>query len=113
MANIGYRQLDTALTSSGTTQSDAYLLIADTNFFSTVGAGSGAVLNSSWSEGASQTVYNGGANPLTVYPPTSSQINDLPTNQGMILPVKTAVTFTKSAYSDSTGVTKWTGVLSL
>ena len=112
MANIGYSQLNTGLTAAGTTQSDAYLLIGDSNFFTTVASGAGAILNSTWSQGSSQTVYNGGANPLTVYPPTSSQLNNLPTNQGMLLPIRTTVTFTKGAYNDTTGVTKWTGVLS-
>lgn len=112
MANIGYSQLNTGLTAAGTTQSDAYQLIGDNNFFTTVASGSGAILNSAWSEGSSQTVYNGGANALKVYPPTSGQINNLPTNQAMNLEIRTAVTFTKGAYNDSTGVTKWTGVLS-
>ena len=106
MANIGYSQLNSGLTATGTTQADAYPLIGQNNFFSTVASGTGALLNSTWSQGDSQTVYNGGANPLTVYPPSTHKINELPTNSGMILPVKTAVTFIKSA------TTQWTGVLS-
>ena len=51
-------------------------------------------------------IYNGGANPLKVYPPSGAQINALGTNQPMTLPVRTACEF----YCLTT--TLWTGVLS-
>ena len=106
MANIGYAQLASGLTATGTTQATAYVLIADRNFFSTVAASTGAILNSNRSQGDSQTIYNGGANPLTVYPPVGSQINELTTNAGMLLPIRTACQFIHSA------TTQWTGILS-
>ena len=106
MANIGYAQLASGLTAIGTTQATGYPLIASSNFFTTVADGTGAVLNSAWSQSDSQLVYNGGANQLSVYPPSGSKINELTTNGAMLLPVNTSCKFVKSA------TTQWTGILS-
>ena len=51
-------------------------------------------------------IYNGGANALTVYPPSGAKINGLATNAGMLLATNTACEF----YCLST--TQWTGILS-
>jgi len=96
----------TGLTSAGTTQGDAYEVTTSRAFFSTVADGSGAVLDSNAAAGDDQLVYNGGANGLLVYPPSGAQIQGLPANQAMTLPVKTACLF----FCIST--TQWVGVLS-
>jgi len=78
-----------ALTATGTNQATAYSMTASINQFTTVAAGTGCVLTA----GPQQTVYNGGANPLTVYPNTSARINNLSVNQGVLIAVNTACTF--------------------
>lgn len=91
-----------ALTAAGTLQSDAYSMTAAVSQFTTVAANSGAVLTA----GPYQTVFNGGANPLKVYPPVGAKINQLAVNAAMLLAVSTACTFW---YLSST---QWIGVLS-
>lgn len=91
-----------AVAAAGTTQGTATSLTAGVNFISTVGAGSGVVLTA----GPSQTVYNAGANVLSVYPPTSAAINQLAVNIPIILARFTAATF----YYVS--ATQWIGSLS-
>ena len=93
MRTIGYRDTSFSLTASGTTQATALELIAQYNEVTTAASGSGVVLNSSLAYGDEQTVYNGGANPLTVYPPTGMKINGLATNAGMLLATNTTCTF--------------------
>ena len=106
MANIGTASVYSNLTATGSSQSDAYTVKAENNYFSTVAAGAGAILDSATSQGASQTIYNGGANDLSVYPPSSGQINALGTNASMLLAVRTACEFRRLT------ATLWTGVLS-
>lgn len=98
---------DTAsgLTATGTTQGTAYAMTAANNEFTTVAANSGAILYAG-SPGDEQFVYNGGANPLRVYPPSGSQINSLGTNYGALIPPATGCAF-KCMSS-----TRWAGVLS-
>lgn len=64
----------TSLTATGTTATDAYLLSAAINQFSTVAASTGAKLMPT-EAGAVVTVRNSGANTLTLYPATGSTIN--------------------------------------
>lgn len=90
------------LTAAGTNQATAYSMTASVNVFSTVAAGTGAVLTM----GPVQTVFNGGANELRVYPPSSAKINNLATNAAMLLAVNTACSFFYSS------ATQWVGVLS-
>jgi len=97
----------TGLTATGSDQSGALEVTSNLNAFSTVAAGTGAVLDNQAIGGDSQLVYNGGANPLSIYPPSGAQINALGTNQAMLLAPATACVF----YCLST--TAWTGVLSL
>lgn len=106
MANIGWAQSATNLTATGTSQSGAFALVAENNYFSTVAASTGAVLDSNLGEGQVQMVYNGGANQLSVYPPSSAQINSLGTNNAMLLPTQTSCDFIRL------GPTQWTGILS-
>jgi hypothetical protein len=100
------KDVATGLTATGTTQNDALEVTSAKNAFSTVATGAGAILDSDAAAGDTQMIYNGGANPLTVYPPSGAQINALGANAGMLLPVRTACEF----YCLST--TLWTGVLS-
>lgn len=92
----------TALTATGTTQETAYSMTSTLNVFTTVASNTGAVLTS----GPYQIVFNGGANPLKVYPPTGSKINNLPANTFTFLATNTACIFW---YVSST---QWVGVLS-
>ena len=83
----------TALTATGTTQSDALQVTSVLNVFATVAANTGAKLNSSAAldgQTQRQTVYNGGANALKVYPATGQAINSLATNAGHLLAPKTS-----------------------
>lgn len=93
------------LTATGTNQATALALTNADNEFTTVGAGTGAILYAG-SPGDEQLVYNGGVNPLTVYPDSGSKINGLPTNQGVLIPVNTACSFKRLSS------TRWVGVFS-
>ncbi len=81
-----------ALTATGTVQGDAYTLTLGCNRFTTVGAGTGAILKAG-APGDEIWVWNAGANALLVYPPSGAQINaagsntavSLGTNSGYIL----------------------------
>ena len=78
-----------ALSAAGTTQATATELTATDNEITTVGANAGVVLASKLAPGDEQTVYNAGANPLKVYPPSGFKINALAANAAMTLPVST------------------------
>lgn len=106
MANIGTAPSAENITATGTTQATAFAVLAEMNYFSTVAASTGAILDSAKGRGEVQAVYNGGANVLRVYPPTDGQINNLGTNAAMLLSPTTAVKFTRIS------ATLWTGILS-
>ena len=93
MRTIGYRDSSFGLTATGTTQSDALELIAQYNEVTTTASGTGVVLYAALAQGDSQAVYNAGANPLTVYPPSNMKINQLATNAGMLVPKNTTCNF--------------------
>lgn len=78
----------TGLTATGANQAGAVPLGADNNFFTTVAAGTGAILPA-MNPGDSITVYNGGANALLVYPPVGGQIKGLGANVGYSVAVAT------------------------
>ena len=94
-----------ALTATGTLQSDAYAIVYAVNEFTTVAANTGAVLPSS-NTGMTILIYNGGANPLKVYPHSGATINSLATNAAMLLAKSTTVQLT------CVSATRWIGVLS-
>jgi len=96
----------TSLTAAGTGQSDALQLAATANKVTTAAASTGVKLYASPVAGDIQAVYNGGANPLTVYPGTGGAINGLATNTGHILPTNTTALY----FAVST--TAWIGILS-
>lgn len=66
------------LSAAGTNQGTATSIAGQFNTFSTVGATQGAIL--AGGIGLPQTIWNQGANALLVYPPASSQIDGLGTN---------------------------------
>lgn len=95
----------TALSGAGTTQGTATAINAGTAVFSTVAASAGAILPSC--EVSDEVlVYNGGANTLTVYPDSGSQINAVATNGGVSCPTNTAMLFKRIT------TTRWIGMLS-
>ncbi len=87
--NQGTQDVSASITAAGTTQGTATLLFNGINIIGTAAAGTGVVI---WpaNPGTSQTVYNGGANPVTVYPPPGMKINGLATNSGHTLATNTA-----------------------
>lgn len=99
----------TALSGAGTNQAGATQVTSVLNVFTTVASGTGAKLNSSAAldgQTARQVIFNGGANPLTVYPATGQNINSLAANAGHILAKNsTAMYYLVSA-------TQWVAVLS-
>lgn len=100
------RDVATALTATGTTRSDAYAVTTGKALFTTVTSGTGAVLSNMASAGDSQVLFNAGANPLKVYPPSGAKINSLPADQGVYLAVNTGCEF------HCMSATQWFGVLS-
>lgn len=71
--------ITTGLVSTGTNQATALLLSTQWNEVDTVASGTGVLL-ASFQPGQAQTVFNGGSNPLLVYPPPGLQINALVAN---------------------------------
>lgn len=95
----------TAISAAGTTQGTATTLNAAVNVIGTAAASSGVILPSC--EVSDQVwVYNGGANTLTVYPDSSSQINAVAVNSGVSLATNTAMLFKRITS------TRWIGILS-
>lgn len=77
------------VSAAGTTQATATALPTSNNFISTAAASSGVILPST-QQGDWIVVFNGGANPVTVYPPVGAKINNLTTNGGALLGTNTA-----------------------
>jgi hypothetical protein len=96
----------TGLTAAGTTQATALSLTADANFVSTVGASSGVQVYNGVIGDSCFIVNDGGANPLTVYPPTGGKFNNLATNAGFTLATNTPVWVIKIT------ATRWFAILS-
>ena len=83
----------TAVSAAGTTQITATELTAADSEVTTVASGAGVVLSSKLAPGDEQTVFNSGANPLKIYPPSGFKINALSTNSPMTLGINTACFF--------------------
>ncbi len=79
----------TGISAAGTTQGTATLLTTAYNGITTAAANSGVLLKTGVA-GESQSVYNGGANPVKVYPPTGAHINQLAANAAHVLAVNTS-----------------------
>lgn len=97
---------NSALTATGSTQTDALLLSAVNSEFTTVASGTGARLPASLSPGDQFTVYNGGANALLVYPPTGESIQSGAANAGFSVAANKPAMFIKRSN------TAWAAVLS-
>jgi hypothetical protein len=69
------------LTALGTIQGNAFVIGTDISRFTTVAAGTGAILPP-MNPGDSVEIVNAGANALLVYPPVGGKINGLGTNAG-------------------------------
>ena len=95
--NLGEYDVGAAISAAGTTQATATYLINAVSLVTTAAASSGVRLrlhsDAPGYQGAPQIVFNGGANPVNVYPPTGVKINNLPTNSPHILAVNTACLF--------------------
>lgn len=87
------KDVSASVSAAGTTQGTATELTAADNEVTTVAASSGVVLSSKLAAGDEQTVFNAGANPLKVYPPSGFKINSLPSNAAMTLATNTGVLF--------------------
>lgn len=66
------RSVQLAQTATGTTITDAFQITNFNTVFSTVALNTGAKLPSYWPVGAIGYVQNNGANPLNLFPPTST-----------------------------------------
>jgi len=95
-----------AVSAAGTTQGTATEVTSRINLVTTTASGTGVKLSSVSGAGFEQIVCNVGANPLTVYPDSSSQINALAVNTGFLLATNTACTFHRAS------ATRWIAVLS-
>lgn len=99
---------DTAnlLTAAGTTQATAFLMTQANNVFTTVAAGSGALLNYVSDNGDEYQVDNLGANALLVYPPLGAQIGLNGTNNAVTIASGKRGTFKRIS------LTQWVNSLS-
>lgn len=77
----------TGLTAAGTGQSDGYAITKQVSVFGTVALNSGATLPAAGDVGEAFMVHNGGANALSVYPPTGGSINAAATNAALSVAV--------------------------
>lgn len=82
-----------ALTATGTTQADAFVLFKKLNVFSTVASGSGCKLPGTAFAGAKVEVFNRGANALKVYPGGGDQIEADGINTAFSVPAGTNCEF--------------------
>lgn len=99
-------QVAPTVSAAGTTISDATQLNSTHAVITTAGADSGVLLYNGMI-GDTHFVYNSGANPVKIYPPTSTQtINQLSAGTAMTLATNTGVMLKKMTS------TAWIGFLS-
>lgn len=79
--------IETGATAAGTTQGDAFEITKQTTVFGTVALNSGAVLPDAGDVGEAFLVHNGGANALSVYPPSGGKINAAATDAALSVAV--------------------------
>ena len=97
----------TGISAAGTTVADATELSGDYNVVSTVAANAGVVLpDTNVSAGDTIEVLNTGANPLTVYAPSTGSINGHTADVGVILMPKAVARF---RYTSAVNVTCFFG----
>ena len=83
----------TAISAAGTSAATATVLANAVNFVGTTGSGTGVILPPLSSPGDGVFVFNGGANPLKVYPTTGAKINSLAANAAVTRGTNTACEF--------------------
>ena len=88
----GGNAINTAISAAGTTQATATTLTGGVNMIGTAAAGSGVILPQG-QPGDLITVYNGGANAVYVYPPTSAKFGALSANTPAVLPTGSCCDF--------------------
>ena len=91
-ANAGSTGTKTGAVGAGTTQATAYVITAPSTQFSTVAAGSGAILGVI-PIGKSIFIANDGANALLVYPQSGGQIGTAVANASVSIAAGTSATF--------------------
>ena len=101
--NAGTQDVTVAISAAGTTQATATLLFGGINWITTAASGSGVVLFPG-NPGTSQTVFNGGANSVKIYPTSGAQINGLGTNNAMLLAPNTVCHFWNLSSVQTIGV---------
>lgn len=81
-----------SLTATGTNQATAFQLVNDADHqFTTVASSTGAILPAARGS-SSISVWNGGANTISVYPPLGGKVNDGSTNAAYSLSAATGIT---------------------
>lgn len=80
-----------SLTAAGTNQATALQLVSPVNIFGTVAAGTGCILPTNPSPGDTVSIFNGGANPLTIYPVSGGYLNNQAANAPLTLAVQSHV----------------------
>jgi hypothetical protein len=83
----------TGLTAAGSTQGTAFVIASSVNQFTTVAAGTGAILPSNVYNGRPIRIFNRGANALKVYPPSGAKIESNATNAAVSLAAGADATF--------------------
>lgn len=99
--NLGQLDVGRSISAAGTTQATATLLINGVSPVTTVASGAGVILYQAII-GATQVVFNGGANPVNVYPPVGYKINNLTVNGPHVLGTNTACIYVTIADSTAT-----------
>ena len=97
--------VNAAVSAAGTTQATATTLKSGICVITTAAASSGVILTNG-QIGDEYDILNLGANAVTVYPPTSGQVNALSANTGFTLATNTAVKVKKFT------ATRWMAFLS-
>lgn len=95
--------VNAAISAAGTDQAGATELTNCLNGVTTVASASGVRLYSG-SAGDWQLVFNGGANPLRVYPFTGAKINQLAANSPHVLQMNTACVYFTLSTTQVVGV---------
>lgn len=95
--------MKTGVTAAGNSQATALALVADHTKIATAAASTGVILRK---VGGTQTVYNGGASTVAVYPPVGGTINSGAANAAF------SVATTKSAVFISANGVDFVAVLS-
>lgn len=96
----------TAVSAAGTTQGTATTLPPLSAVMIGTAAASSGVILTAGAPSDSIMVYNGGANPVTVYPPVGAKFNSLSANTGFVLATNT------NALCECISATQWLAMIS-